>query len=235
MEAAQTYADQPNPAEIWAILRETNLILKGSAQRQEEIELILKENAQQMKETDRRIERLSEETTRRHEEIELILKETDRRMKETARQMKETDRRIGYLGDRFGEMIEYMVKPNLIEKFQKLGFAFKEALSHSIIRDGNNKIIAEVDITLENDDLVMLVEVKSKPSIKDLKDHLKRMETVRLHAAPRGDKRKYLGAAAGMVIPDNVRNFALKNGFYVIEPSGETFIITPPEGSPREW
>jgi hypothetical protein len=29
----------------------------------------------------------------------------------------------------------------------------------------------------------------------------------------------------------------LKNGFYVVEPSGETFIITAPEGiySPREW
>jgi hypothetical protein len=31
--------------------------------------------------------------------------------------------------------------------------------------------------------------------------------------------------------------FALKNGFYVIEPSGETFTITAPEGvySVREW
>jgi len=29
----------------------------------------------------------------------------------------------------------------------------------------------------------------------------------------------------------------MKNGFYVIEPSGETFSITAPEGeySPREW
>jgi hypothetical protein len=61
------------------------------------------------------------------------------------------------------------------------------------------------------------------------------MEKVRLHAGLRGDQRKYLGAVAGMIINDNERDFALKNGFYVIEPSGETFIITPPEGSPREW
>jgi hypothetical protein len=33
------------------------------------------------------------------------------------------------------------------------------------------------------------------------------------------------------------KTFALKNGFYVLEPSGETFTITVPEGiySPRKW
>jgi hypothetical protein len=38
-----------------------------------------------------------------------------------------------------------------------------------------------------------------------------------------------------VVHPKNL--FAMKNGFYVIEPSGETFTITVPEGiySPREW
>ena len=31
--------------------------------------------------------------------------------------------------------------------------------------------------------------------------------------------------------------FALKNGFYVLKPSGDTFAVIPPEGiySPREW
>jgi predicted AAA+ superfamily ATPase len=125
-------------------------------------------------------------------------------------------------------MIEYMVKPNLVDKFHESGFVFKEPRPQSIIRDEKNKIIAEVDITLENDEKVMLVEVKSKPSIKDIKDHVERAD---LH----GDKRKYLGAVAGMIIPDNERNFILKNGFYVIEPSGETFTTTPPEGSLREW
>jgi hypothetical protein len=40
-----------------------------------------------------------------------------------------------------------------------------------------------------------------------------------------------------MVMSDNEKAFAFKNGFYVIEPSGETFNITAPEGiySPREW
>jgi hypothetical protein len=40
-----------------------------------------------------------------------------------------------------------------------------------------------------------------------------------------------------MVMKGNVRDFALKNGFYVVEPSGDTFNIIKPEGEyhPREW
>jgi len=40
-----------------------------------------------------------------------------------------------------------------------------------------------------------------------------------------------------MVMSASEKNFALKNGFYVVEPSGKTFSITVPEGkySPREW
>jgi hypothetical protein len=40
-----------------------------------------------------------------------------------------------------------------------------------------------------------------------------------------------------MVLSKSVKTFALKNGFFVIEPSGETFIVTAPEGSysVKEW
>jgi hypothetical protein len=38
-------------------------------------------------------------------------------------------------------------------------------------------------------------------------------------------------------VGDNVRKFALKSGFYVIVPSGDTFDIIEPSGEyrPREW
>jgi len=83
----------------------------------------------------------------------------------------------------------------------------------------------------------MIVEVKSKPKTEDISEHIERMEKVRAHANIHNDKRKYLGAIAGMVFNENEKTFAMKNGFYVIEPSGDTFIITAPEGiySPREW
>jgi hypothetical protein len=144
---------------------------------------------------------------------------------------------VGKLGNRFGEIIEYMVMPNLITKFRELGFVFTEAYPHSVIEDAENGIYAEIDITLKNGDKVMIVEVKSKPTTEDITEHMERMWKVRTHADMHGDRRKYLGAVAGMVFNKNEKTFAMKNGFYVIEPSGETFTITAPEGeySPREW
>jgi len=183
----------------------------------------LQEVAERQKETDRIIKE--------------TLKETDRQMKETDRKMKETDKKISNLGDRFGEIVEYMVMPSLVGKFRELGFEFTKAYPETEIKDIKNNIITEVDITLENGDKVMIVEVKSKPNTKDISDHIKRMEKVKAHANLHNDNRIYLGAIAGMVIKENVKTFALKNGFYVIEPSGEEFVITEPKGiySPREW
>jgi hypothetical protein len=83
----------------------------------------------------------------------------------------------------------------------------------------------------------MIVEVKSKPTTEDVTEHIERMQKVRAHADLHGDKRVFLGAIAGMIIKDNLKQFVLKSGFYVIEPSGDTFTITAPKGeySPREW
>jgi stage V sporulation protein SpoVS len=63
------------------------------------------------------------------------------------------------------------------------------------------------------------------------------MGKVRAHANRHNDKRTYLGAVAGMAMNKSVKTYALKKGFYVIEPSGEDFHITEPKGvySPREW
>jgi hypothetical protein len=175
------------------------------------------------------------------ETVWAALQEVAALQKETAKQMEERDRRLdeklGKLGDRFGEMIEYMVMPSLVGKFRELGFEFTKAYPETEIKDIKNNIITEVDITLENGDKVMIVEVKSKPTTKDINDHIKRMEKVKAHANLHNDNRIYLGAIAGMVMKENVKTFAFKSGFYVIEPSGEEFVITVPEGiySPREW
>ena len=158
-------------------------------------------------------------------------------LQETDRITKENAKLIGKLGSRFGEMVEHMVKPCLLEKFQELGFEFEKAFRDMIIKDQKNNIITEVDFVLENGDKVMIVEIKSKPTVNDILEHIERMEKVRKHADLHHDRRKYLGAIGGMVMNENEKTFALKNGFYAIEPSGETFNIIAPEGSysPRVW
>jgi predicted RNase H-related nuclease YkuK (DUF458 family) len=158
-------------------------------------------------------------------------------LQETARITKENSIKIGKLGDCLGDMVEHLVAPDLVEKFHKLGFVFEKIYRDTEIKDTKNNIHTEVDITLENGEKVMIIEVKNKLTTEYITEHIERMDKVRVHADLHGDKRKFIGAVAGIVMTDNERSFAFKNGFYVIEPSGETFTIKEPEGiySVREW
>ena len=150
--------------------------------------------------------------------------------------MKETDKRVGAITNRFGEMVEYMILPNLVTKFGDLGFTFTKA-NRTEITDREHNIITEIDALLENGDTVMIVEIKTKPSIDDIHDHVERMEKLRKYADLHNDTRKYLGAMAGVVFNNSEKIYALKKGFYVIEPSGETFSIIEPKGRyhPHVW
>jgi len=191
----------------------------------EKVWAALMENREQMKETDRQMK----ETDRQ-------MKETDRQMKETDRRMKETDRKIGELSNRFGELAEHLVAPSIMEKFNELNFSFENISQNHRIKDREGNFLAEIDILLENGDTVIAVEVKAKPLEKDVDEHISRMEVLRRRADIRKDARKFRGAIAGAIMKDEVRNYAHKAGFYVIEQTGDTVKINIPEGfTPREW
>ena len=178
---------------------------------------------------------LFQEVGKKQEETDRILKDVAERQKETARQMVEYNKRFGEFHSRFGEVVEYMVAPNLLDKFRDLGLVFQEAVSRKVVKDHDNNIFFEIDVLLENSDNAMLVEVKTKLAAEDVKDHIKRLEKMRKYADLHGDKRAFLGAVAGVVMTANVKKYALGQGFYVIEPSGENFNITPPNGKPKKW
>jgi hypothetical protein len=204
----------------------------------EQVWAALMENRELQKETDR----IVQETAKRQQETDQLLKETAKRQQETDRQMKETDRSLKELGkrfgdftNRFGEAVEYMIAPNLQDKFYDMGLDFQEACPNYKVRSKKNNIYFQVDVYLTNGDTAMLVEIKTKLTISDINEHILRLEKMRKYADLRGDKRTFLGAVAGVVIESDEREYALNNGFYLIEPSGETFNITPPHNNPKEW
>jgi myosin heavy subunit len=242
--------------EVWALIRENARELKEMKEeaRQEQKELTwqiktlnaevareLKETARQMKETDQRLAKQMQETD---QQLAKQMRETDQRL---AKQMQETDQRLekrgiyldrqlGKLGLRLGDVVEHIMSPKLHEKFAALNFRFSRSSRNVEIRGQNGRNLTEVDVLLENGDYVIAVEVKTRPSSSDIKDHIKRMEILRKVADEHNDKRKYSGAVAGAVVTPQVSAYALKNGFYVIVPSGETVSIEAPEGfNPRVW
>jgi hypothetical protein len=188
------------------------------------------------KETDRQIKEIGLQMDRQIKETDRQFKETDRQFKETDRQFKETDRKISKLGSRIGELVEELFFPNIRGKFSQLGYIFGKAAPDVSYSDAQGRIIAEVDILLENEDAVLAVEVKTKLAKSDVWDHVRRMEKLRRYADEHQDRRKLLGAVAGAIAPDPVKAFAVENGFFVLEQSGDTVQISVPEGfEPKIW
>ena len=169
------------------------------------------------------------------EQVWAALMENRELQKETASQIKDINKRFGEYSNRLGEISEYMIAPNLRDKFNDLGFNFQTTCKNYEVSDRKNGIFFEIDYFLENYNKALLVEVKTKLISDHVSAHIERLEKMRKYADLHGDKRSFLGAVAGVVITEDIKKQAFGHGLFIVEPSGETFKITPPEGRPKEW
>jgi hypothetical protein len=138
---------------------------------------------------------------------------------------------IGGLGNTLGSLVEHIMTPDLQKKKKKLGYSFDRIIKIKYAEG----VYAEIDAILENGALAMVVEVKTTLRQNDIDDHLVRMEKVRKYADEHGDKRQFMGAIAATITDKSTREYALKKGLFVIEPSGEDVKVTKPETEPRVW
>ncbi|MDR2537187.1 MAG: hypothetical protein LBC46_03310, partial [Treponema sp.] len=65
----------------------------------------------------------------------------------------------------------------------------------------------------------------------------KRMELIRKYPPAETIGKKLLGAMAGGAVDPDVRDYAYKSGFFVLELTGESVnLLKPPEGfEPQQW
>ena len=181
--------------------------------------------------------------------LEASSKEFDRRMREwderfekekeeRKAQEKEFNRRFGDFTDRIGQIMECLVEPRLLNKFQAIGI-YVNRTSRRIEFEYEKGKVFEIDVLLENSDTSIAVEVKTKVSYDDVEKHMERMEKLRKYENNKRSivERFYYGAIAGAVFEKEVQEFALKCGFFVIVPSGDTFDVIFPEGEnkPKIW
>jgi len=186
-------------------------------------------------ETDRKIQEMSAETDRKIQEVTERIEKTTAQLEKTAVQMEKTDKIISELGSRIGEIVENMVGGgNIVKQFQALNIAIHAHSRDKTFGTRGTSESGEIDVFLENGDLVILIEVKTKPTQDDVREHIERLKKYRLYG---NDKRRILGAIAGAVVPDKVAEFSHKKGMYVIVQSGEAVeIIAQPEGfMAKEW
>ena len=181
-------------------------------------------------------ERIVQETA---EQMKVLTAETDRKIQKTAEQIEQTNKDVGGLTSSIGNIITNMVKGNIVEKFQALGYDnLDDYCERKKFKNNKLGITGEVDLFLENGDIAILIEVKTTLETKDVRDHIERMEKFRRWVDARGvDKRRFIGAVAGAVVDGDAAEIAFKNGLYVIVQSGEAVeIMAPPEGFvPKKW
>ena len=171
-----------------------------------------------------------EDMMKRDEELKLQMMKRDE-------EFKELSRRFGDLGNRLGDIIECIIAPNLQEKFRKYGFDFHNSSTHLIVKEGK-KTITDIDVVLEDGgDCMMLVEVKTKPTIDDVYKHIERMEKIQLHPTRGMRGAKIYGAIACAILDDDVKKLIFASGFYLICQMGDNVdIMEPPSDfSAKYW
>jgi hypothetical protein len=200
---------------VWATIQETN--------RQ------MRETNRQMKEA---MEKRREEVDR---EMEKRKEEADRRLQENERLLRQNQKMMSDLGRKFGKIIEHMFIPNLKENFNALGYEFEKSSPNVLIESKDHQIYTEIDVFLENGDCALAVEVKTQANIDDIREHIERMEKLRRYFDLHHDPRKLFGAVAAAVMPGNVHDFALKQGFYIINQTGDNISVEEPPNKAKVW
>jgi hypothetical protein len=96
--------------------------------------------------------------------------------------------------------------------------------------------LAEVDALLENGKFVIAVEAKTEMKQKDVNDHIKRLNVLR--KLPRFKGKKIYGALATAIANKKPVNYALEQGFYVLQQPdvmGVKILDFPKGHSAKAW
>ena len=205
-------------------------------EREEEIRLEKKERDEEFRrEMKERDEKFAREKQEADEKFAREKKEADLRFQKTEQLVARVSKENARLGNRLGELVEAMVEGGILRMFEEIGYEFDVCNPRYYFGNKALDIYGEVDLFLENGDIALLVEVKTNLTEDDVREHRDRLEKFRLVADVKNDKRQFIAAVGGGVVKKNVRDFALKQGMYVIEQSGENVEISVPEGKPRVW
>lgn len=169
------------------------------------------------------------------EEVWKLFRETDRKFQETDRKIETIQRSIGDLGSRFGDFVQSMVKPAVIQLFQERGIFVRRVMENVYARDEQGRFVLEIDLLLIDSDHAVAVECKSKASSSDVDEHIERLDLFKKHF-PEYNHLRLHGAMAAMVFPEDVARYAYRQGLYVLAQNGANVeLLNDAAFRPRAW
>jgi len=180
---------------------------------------------------------LFRETDRKLQEngrqIKELAQETDRKFQDTDRLIKQLSKNLGDIGNRLGEFVEHMVAPAVVRLFRQQGLDVHVVYPGvAAKRDG---LALEIDLLVVNDGALVAVECKSKLVEDHIDAHLIRLAKLK-RVLPIYQDYRVMGAVAGMVVGDEVAQYAAAQGLYVLSQNGEQVDVRNPETfAPAVW
>ena len=192
----------------------------------------LMENRTQINKMSERVDRVTVNVDKMSERVDRVTVNVDK----MAERVDRVTANVGGLNRSVGELVETLIAARLWEKFPE--YDLKRAYQRIPVYDEKFVRRTDIDVLLVNNDMCMIVEVKRElDRMDDVDEHLKRMQLIRQHPPEIIGNKQLLGAMAGGVVDPNVKEYAYKSGFFVLELTGESVhLIPPPEGfEPAKW
>ena len=229
--------------EIWRLFRATEARFEDMGKRFAETDKLFEEVGKRFAETDRRFAETDARLDKLFAATDRRFAETDRRFAETDRRFAETDARLdklfaatnkqiqktsesfdnlyGMFAGQWGKMMEALVEPSAIQIFQERGIQVNYVYQR--IKARRNGRHMELDIVLEDDDVVVIVEVKSTLRVQDVRDFLETLEELLVYF-PRYKDHTIYGGVAGLDIVEDADRFAYRHGLFVLCVVGEGLV-----------
>jgi arginyl-tRNA synthetase len=151
---------------------------------------------------------------------------------------KESQKRIKQLEDLFtsqwGKLVEALLSPGCKKIFQERGIHIH--YSGSNIESEINGEKMEIDVLLENENDVVVIEVKTTAKVKHINELIKELEDIK-RFFPRFEGKNIYGAIAALKFHEGSDKYAASKGIFVIEPSGENFVSIKnlKDFKPKKW
>ncbi|MBT9315031.1 DUF3782 domain-containing protein [Leptothoe spongobia] len=159
--------------------------------------------------------------------------EAEKRLAKAEAIATQANQAVNNLSSRWGRFVENIVAPAALRLFQEQGMAVQEVYQRVRSARGNRNL--EIDILVVNDDVAVVIEVKSRLTQDSIRQVLRSLEQFKL-AFPHYASYRLYGAVAAIEIDKDVDTYAYNQGLFLIQQSGDSVAISKTPGfTPRTW
>ena len=214
-----------------------NIFQRSQAEADRRFAELTDQLAQSRTEADRRFAEL---TAQLAHEMAQSRAEADRRAAEAEARLAraeaiaaQANQAVNALSSRWGAFVENLVAPAALRRFQGQGFAVQEVYQRVKSERGSQNL--EIDILVVDDTVAVAIEVKSRLTQRNLRQFLKNLDRFKTAFPHYADYQLY-GAVAAIEMDGDVDRYAINQGLFLIQQSGESVKISNTEGfTPRTW